>query len=104
MVFVRNYQSVIKKKDLSQEDKKAWEEYVNNPSDIYDKENSSHNISKKKSRFKFDLHGFSLDGANNKVKEIILSCMEKKYSEIISIIENFDDKDLNSGLVGICKV
>ena len=39
---------MIKKKDLSQENKKAWEEYVNNPSDIYDKENSSHNILKKK--------------------------------------------------------
>ena len=27
---------------------------------------------------------------------------EKKYSEIISIIENFDDKDLNSGLINLC--
>ncbi len=76
---------MIKKKDLSQENKKAWEEYVKNPSDIYDKENSNHNIKKKKSRFKFDLHGFSLDRANNKVKEIILFCTEKKYSEILFI-------------------
>ena len=76
---------MIKKKNLSQENKKTWEEYVNNPSDIYDKEKNGHNIFKKKNRFKFDLHGFSLDGANSKVREIILSCTEKKYSEILFI-------------------
>ncbi len=26
-----------KKKDLSQEDKKTWEDYIKDPSDIYDK-------------------------------------------------------------------
>ena len=31
---------MIKKKDLSQEDKKTWEDYINNPSDVYDKENN----------------------------------------------------------------
>ena len=29
---------MIKKKDPSQEDKKTWEEYIKNPSDIYDKD------------------------------------------------------------------
>ena len=29
---------MIKKKDLDQDDKKAWEEYIKNPSDIYDKD------------------------------------------------------------------
>ena len=49
---------MIKKKDLSQENKKAWEEYVKNPSDIYDKEKSSHNIPKKKTDLNLIFMGF----------------------------------------------
>ena len=30
-----------KKKDLSQEDKKTWEDYIKDPSDIYDKDRSN---------------------------------------------------------------
>ena len=32
---------MIKKKDLSQEDKKTWEDYIKNPSDIYDKDKNN---------------------------------------------------------------
>jgi DNA-nicking Smr family endonuclease len=75
---------VIKKKYLSKEDKKVWENYIKNPSDIFDKDKS--NLKKvKNQRFKFDLHGFTLDEANKKVKEIILNCVEKKYKEILLI-------------------
>ena len=63
---------MIKKKGLSQEDKKNWENYIKNPSDIYDKDQSISHVFQKRSRYKFDLHGFTLDEANNKVKEIIL--------------------------------
>ena len=63
---------MIKKKDSTQEDKKTWEEYIKNPSDIYDKEKDISNNVQRKERYKFDLHGFSLDEANNKVEEIIL--------------------------------
>ena len=39
---------MIKKKDLSQEDKKTWEDYIKDPSDIYDKDsNNRKEISKK---------------------------------------------------------
>ncbi len=75
---------MIKKKYLSKEDKKVWENYIKNPSDIFDKDKS--NLKKvKNQRFKFDLHGFTLDEANKKVKEIILNCVEKKYKEILLI-------------------
>ena len=67
---------MIKKKYLSKEDKKVWENYIKNPSDVFDKDKS--NLKKiKNQRFKFDLHGFTLDEANKKVKEIILNCVEK---------------------------
>ena len=75
---------MIKKKYLSKEDKKVWEDYIKNPSDVFDKDKS--NLKKiTNQRFKFDLHGFTLDEANKKVKEIILNCVEKKYKEILLI-------------------
>ena len=39
----------------------------------------------KKKKFKFDLHGFTLDEANKKVKEIIFFVSENKYKEILLI-------------------
>ena len=75
---------MIKKKDLSQEDKQTWEDYIKDPSGIYDKDNKiQRNISKE--RFKFDLHGFTLDQANSKVREVIKYCVEKKYKELLLI-------------------
>ena len=87
-----------KKKDLDQENVKAWEEYIKNPSDIYDKEknNSKHNV--RRERFKFDLHGFTLDDANRKIREIIFFCNEKKYKELLIItgkgIHSTNDNDV----------
>jgi len=75
---------VIKKKYLSKEDKKVWEDFIKNPSDIFDKD-KSYLKRNKNQRFKFDLHGFALDEANKKVKEIIINCFEKKYKEILLI-------------------
>ena len=75
---------MIKKKYLSKEDKKVWEDFIKNPSDIFDKD-KIHLKKNKNQRFKFDLHGFTLDEANKKVKEIIINCFEKKYKEILLI-------------------
>ena len=67
---------MIKKKDLSEEDKKTWEDYIKDPSDIYDKDiNNQKTVGKE--RFRFDLHGFTLDDANKKVKEILFFCVKK---------------------------
>jgi DNA-nicking Smr family endonuclease len=89
---------VTKYKDLSPEDKKNWEDYIKNPSDIFDKDKTNSVDNEKKSRFRFDLHGFTLDQANKKVKEIILSCTEKKYKEILFITgkgkHSTNDKDI----------
>ena len=79
-----NFLLFFKKKYLSKEDKKVWEDFIKNPSDIFDKD-KSHLKKNKNQRFKFDLHGFTLDEANKKVKEIIINCFEKKYKEILLI-------------------
>ena len=39
---------MTKKKNLSEEDKKIWEEYVKDPSDIFDKDAGINNYKKKK--------------------------------------------------------
>ena len=76
---------MIKKKDPSQEDKKTWEEYIKNPSDIYDKDQGVSNSIQRRERYKFDLHGFTLDEANNKVREIVEHCVKNKYKELLLI-------------------
>ena len=89
---------MIKKKDLDQDDKKAWEEYIKDPSDIYDKDKNYSIENQRKERFKYDLHGYTLEDANRKVKEIILSCQENKYKEILLItgkgLHSTNDKDV----------
>ena len=89
---------MIKKKDHSQKNKQIWEDYIKNPSDIFDKESNEHLDLKKNNRFKFDLHGFSLESANKKAQEIILFCISKKYKEILLItgkgIHSTNEKDI----------
>ena len=89
---------MIKKKNFSEVDKKTWENYIKNPLDIYDKEKEDIKNYNRKERFKFDLHGFSLDDANKKVKELISSCFESNYKEILLItgkgIHSSNDKDV----------
>ena len=76
---------MIKKKDTNQEDKKTWEDYIKNPFDIYDKDKVDSNNFKRKKRYKFDLHGFTLDEANIKVKEVIEHCIKNKFKELLLI-------------------
>ena len=74
-----------KKKNLSKKDKNSWEDFIRNPSGVYDKDQKNHNNLRQKSRFKFDLHGFTLEEANLKVKELILNCSKNKFTEILLI-------------------
>ena len=76
---------MIKKKDLSKEDINTWKSYIKNPSDIYDKDKNSLQNQERKDRFKFDLHGYTLDEANLKVTDLIITCAKKKYKEILLI-------------------
>ncbi len=88
---------MIKKKELSQEDKKAWEDYIRNPSDIYNKDKNIQKNDKKKTRYKYDLHGFTLDDANIKVREIVEYCIKHKFKELLLItgkgLHSTNDRD-----------
>ena len=89
---------MIKKKEPNQEDKKAWEEYIKNPSDIYDKDQSILDNIQRRERYKYDLHGFTLDEANIKVKEILEHCIKNKFRELLLItgkgLHSSVDKDV----------
>ena len=89
---------MIKKKDSTQEDKKTWEEYIKNPSDIHDKDLGASKSTQRKERYKFDLHGFTLDEANNKVQEILEYCLKNKFKELLLItgkgIHSKTDEDI----------
>ena len=75
---------MTKKKKISQKDLNTWKNYLKSPNDIVDKDLQlkSSNFS---NRYRYDLHGFTLIEANEKVKEIILSCIKKNYNEILLI-------------------
>jgi DNA-nicking Smr family endonuclease len=76
---------VKKKEDLSNLDKVQWEEYIKDPKDIFDKDTVSKKSFDKNYRFRFDLHGFTLSEANKKIRELITSCQEKNFREILLI-------------------
>ena len=75
----------MKKKDfLSRKDKEDWKKFLEDTSTIPDKDQKDQ-INNSINKFKFDLHGLTLDEANKKVKEIIKSCSEKNCREILLI-------------------
>ena len=76
---------MIKKKDLSKEDKETWDNFTRQPSDIYDKDLQIADDNPRKNRLRYDLHGFTLEDANKKVKDLILSGIRNKYKEILLI-------------------
>ena len=76
---------MIKKKNISQEDINTWQSYIKSPTNITDKDSIQDDSKSHQNRFKYDLHGFTLIEANERVKEIILLCVKKNYKEILLI-------------------
>ena len=73
-----------KKAPLSKKDKEDWKKFLEDTSRVPDKDQKNRTeivINK----YRFDLHGLTLDEANKKVKEIIKSCSEKNCREILLI-------------------
>ena len=88
---------MIKKKDPNQKNKEIWENYIKDPQDIYDKDVDPSSNLRKKNRYRFDLHGFTLDEANIKVREILEYCIKNKFKELLLItgkgIHSTNDED-----------
>ena len=86
-----------KKEEISKKNRKIWEEFIKNPKDLYDKDKGL-KLEQDHKRYHYDLHGFSLAEANKKVKEIINSCYEKNFKQILLItgkgLHSKSDKDV----------
>ena len=76
---------MIKKKDLSKKDKETWDNFTRQPSNIYDKDLQITDDNPRRNRLRYDLHGFTLEDANKKVKDLILSSIHNKFKEILLI-------------------
>ena len=76
---------MTEKKKISQKDLDDWKDYIKNPRDIVDKDLGKNRTKANRNRFKFDLHGYTLIDANEKVKELILFCKKEEYKEILLI-------------------
>ena len=68
--------------NISDKDKKDWNNFINskNKLEVKDKTSNIHNNTQ--SKMSIDLHGYTLDQANNKVRELILNCFEKGIRNI----------------------
>ena len=73
------------KKILSKEDKKDWEDFLNNTSQVPDKDILNYDKINKQKIFKFDFHGYSIDDANQKIKELIFKSFEEGIKELLVI-------------------
>ena len=74
-----------KEEDLANLNKTQWEEYLKDPKDVFDKEKIHQKLYDRNYRFRYDLHGFTLQGANKKISELIINCQEKGFKEILLI-------------------
>ena len=75
---------MIKKKNISQEDINTWQNYIKNQNDISDKE-QSYSLKPSNIRFKYDLHGYSLNEANETIKNLIYECYNKEINKLIIV-------------------
>ena len=73
------------KKKLSEKDKKDWQKFIDNDDHV---ENKDQNILEEKDsnlEKTIDLHGYTLEEANNKIKKIIIDAFAEGVKKIIII-------------------
>ena len=65
---------------ISDKDKKDWEDFLSSEENLPDKDSS---ISKKKNQKikTFDLHGYSLNDANKKIRDLIFEAYKKQINK-----------------------
>ena len=74
------------KKKLTPEDLNVWEEFISSKKPVINKDTySDQNELKQLLTKKIDLHGYSLDEANIKIKELILSYHKQSIYKVVVI-------------------
>ena len=69
---------------ISEKDKKTWEEFLSNDQKLPDKDNFQSELKSKKTR-SLDLHGRTLDEANQIIENIIRKSYEDKVHKLIIV-------------------
>ena len=69
-------------KNLSGKDKKDWENFLESKDKIEDKDSKELKFKKSYKEETIDLHGYSLDDANEKINILIPLCYENNISKI----------------------
>ena len=66
-------------------DQKDWENFLKNPSSVFDKDDIEKDNQKKFTKYKFDFHGYSIEDANKKIEYLISKSLEKGVKELLII-------------------
>ncbi len=69
---------------ISKKDKKDWENFLSKNENLPDKDSKLKNRKTKK-ELVFDLHGYSLDEANEKVKNLIQDAYNNNFNKLIIV-------------------
>ena len=81
---------------ISDKDKKDWENFLSKKDKLQDKDNNQKKINLKKS-ITLDLHGYSLDEANEKISHLIKSSYDRGINKLIIVtgkgIHSQNEKD-----------
>ena len=72
-------------KKISNKDKKDWEDFVNNKERVLNKDISQKKPNREESIRKIDLHGYTLQNANDAIGKTIKKCFEDNVTKIIVI-------------------
>ena len=76
---------MIKNLEKKNSDLKEWEKFLEDPGIIHNKDNdevADLNLNKK---FRFDLHGYSIEKANSTIDKIISKCYKNGVQQILVI-------------------
>ena len=66
-------------------DQKDWENFLSSTSGVFNKDSLEKKDQKFFNRYKFDLHGYSIDSANKKVEDLINKSFENGVLELLII-------------------
>ena len=85
MVSCRNQKFLIKNLKKKNSDLNDWEKFLENPGRIYNKDNYEVTDLNSSKKFRFDLHGYSIEKANSTIEQIISKCYKNGIYQILVI-------------------
>ncbi|MBD1157267.1 Smr/MutS family protein [Pelagibacterales bacterium SAG-MED20] len=74
-------------KKISDKDKKDWENFISNKQKIPNKDFIFQKKIRQEKIKKIDLHGYTLEEANNSIEEFIQNCFDDKIRFLLLIIK-----------------